>query len=87
MLALAEKTLDELIEILLDKTVIAIDDGKNSGQIKPQKQTLFKWISQDFEYTDEGVKNGGFSGNRIEKENWSNNSSKIVFTRLLLSGF
>lgn len=78
MLSLNEKTLDELIELLLSKAIISVDEGKKSDQLKPQKQTLFKWDTQDFEYTDEGVKTGGARGNRIEKNDWTNSTPEIL---------
>ncbi len=67
----SENQITELITKIFDKTVSTIQEGKKSGQLKPQKLAFFKWSVDNFEYTDKGVISHSATGNEIEKEDWT----------------
>lgn len=66
-----EAPIDELIRLLLKKAVSAIEEGKTTGQLKPQKIRFFKWMLKNFEYNEKGVNSTSARGEHFEKEDWS----------------
>lgn len=60
----------ELIFKILEKGIVAFNEGKASGQIKPQKLEFFVWRMDDFEYSKKGVISHSAKGETFEKEFW-----------------
>ena len=72
-----ETPFEELVSWLLKKAVIAIEEGKNDGHLKPQKIKYFKWRLNDFKYTENGAHYASAKGDHFEKEDWSQAQSNI----------
>lgn len=61
---------EQRLQVLIDAVRRLVNEAISTKSVQPEREQVLQWKVSDFEYTEKGLTNYGFTSDYVEKETW-----------------